>query len=140
MKFYRYEIVEYAVMGEDGEYVDSHLPNPKVEVKEYNLLKETPKGYWVGYGDFGYNKYSWKKWVSKTSKKRFAYPTKEEALVNFTKRTEKRLKILDRQLQVCQISLNIVKNIDFLIEEPLKFKKTTWGDGPTMVNYGEEFD
>jgi hypothetical protein len=140
MKFYRYEIVEYAVSDSEGEYVNPTVPNPKVEVREYDLLKETPKGYWVGYGDLGYNKYNWKKWVSKTSKKRFAYPTKEEALVNFTKRTEKRLRILDWQLQVCKISLNIVKNTDFLNEKPLKFKKTTWGDGPTMVNYGEEFD
>ena len=111
MNFYRYEIIEYAVTGADGEYVDSHFPNPKVEVREYELLRETPKGYWVGYGSFGYSQYSWKKWVSKTTKKRFAYPTKEEAMVNFIKRTEKRAKILERQLQVCNISLNLVKNL-----------------------------
>jgi hypothetical protein len=111
MKFYRYEVVEYAVMDSEGEYVDSHFPNPKLEIREYNLLRETLKGYWVGYGNLGYDRYSWKKWVSKTSKKRFAYPTKEEALVNFIKRTEKRLKILDWQLQVCKISLNLAKNL-----------------------------
>jgi hypothetical protein len=99
-------------MDSEGEYVDSHFPNPKLEVREYNLLRETPKGYWIGYGNFGYNKYEWKKWVSKTSKKRFAYPTKEEALVNFIKRTEKRLKILDWQLQVCKISLNLAQNLN----------------------------
>jgi hypothetical protein len=112
MNFYRYEIVEYAVMGDDGEYVDSHLPNPKVEIREYDLLKETLKGYWVGYlNPFGVSLGDWQKWVSKTSKKRFAYPTKEEAMVNFIKRTEKRVNILDRQLQVCKISLNLAKNI-----------------------------
>jgi hypothetical protein len=112
MNFYRYEVVEYAVMDSEGEYVDSHFPNPKLEIREYNLLRETPKGYWIGYGSLGYNKYEWKKWVSKTSKKRFAYPTKEEALVNFIKRTEKRLKILDWQLQVCKISLNLAQNLN----------------------------
>jgi hypothetical protein len=111
MKFYRYEAVQYATMGDDGEYTSSSLPNPKLEVREYDLLKETPKGYWIGYGSLGYNRYNWKKWVSKTSKKRFAYPTKEEALTNFIKRTEKRIGILDNQLMACKISLNLAKNL-----------------------------
>jgi hypothetical protein len=110
MKFYRYEIVEYAVMGDDGEYVDSHFPNPCVELREYDLIGETPKGYWVGYS-MGHGNYIWKKWVSKTSKKRFAYPTTEEAMTNFILRTEKRINILDWQLQVCKISINLAKNI-----------------------------
>src|ERR1035437_1939838 len=48
MKFYRYETVQYAVIGDDGEYTDSHLPNPKLELRTYDLLRETPKGYWIG--------------------------------------------------------------------------------------------
>ena len=109
MKFYRYEAVQYAVIGDDGEYTDSHLPNPKLELRTYDLFKETPKGYWIGYGSLGYSRYSWKKWVSKTTKKRFAYPTKEEALINFIKRTERRIGILDSQLTACKISLNLAK-------------------------------
>ena len=61
MKFYRYEIVVYAVMGDDGDYTDSHLPNPKLELRTYDLFKETPKGYWIGYGSLGEYKYNWKK-------------------------------------------------------------------------------
>ena len=109
MKFYRYEAVQYAVIGDDGEYTDSHLPNPKLELRTYDLLRETSKGYWIGYGSLGQHKYNWQKWVSKTSKKRFAYPTEKEALTNFIKRTEKRLKILDSQLMACKISLNLAK-------------------------------
>jgi hypothetical protein len=110
MKFYRYEAVQYAVIdGYTGEYTDSHFPNPKLEIREYDLLKETSKGYWIGYGSLGYNRYNWKKWVSKTSKKRFAYPTEKEALINFIKRTEKRIEILDSQLIACRISLNLAK-------------------------------
>jgi hypothetical protein len=113
MKYYRYEIVEYAVTDIDGEYISSPYPNPKLEVKEYETIKETPKGYWISYHpykDLSNWKYYWKKWVSKTSKKKFAYPTKEDALVNFIKRTERRIEILDRQLQTCKISLNLAKN------------------------------
>ena len=73
------------------------------------MFKETPKGYWIGYGSLGQHKYNWQKWVSKTSKKRFAYPTEKEALTNFIKRTEKRLKILKRQTWTCKISLNLAK-------------------------------
>lgn len=109
MKFYRYEAVQYAVIGDDGEYTSSSIPNPKLELREYDLLKETPKGYWIGYGSLSYSKYNWKKWVSKTSKKKFAYLTAEEALINFIKRTERRIGILDNQLLACKISLSIAK-------------------------------
>jgi hypothetical protein len=109
MKFYRYEIVEYATMDSEGEYMTPSVPNPKLELRTYNLFKETPKGYWIGYGSLGEHKYSWKKWVSKTTKKRFAYPTEKEAIINFIKRTERRVEILDRQVWTCNISLNLAK-------------------------------
>jgi hypothetical protein len=112
MKFYRYEIVEYAVIGDDGEYADAKFPNPKLELREFNLQKETPKGYWIGYGFIHpHSLRGQARWVSKTCRKRYAYPTKEEALLNFVKRTEKRMRILDWQSQVCRISLIIAKNI-----------------------------
>jgi hypothetical protein len=44
-------------------------------------------------------------WVSKTAKKRYAYPTKDEALTNFIKRNERRVKILSRQVTVCKMSI-----------------------------------
>jgi hypothetical protein len=106
MKFYRYEMVQYAEKDYDGEYISPIFPNPKLELREYDLFKETPKGYWIGYDKF----YKWKKWIPKISRKRFAYPTKEEALNNFIKRTEKRIKILKWQLDSCEIGLNLAKN------------------------------
>lgn len=48
MKFYRYEAVQYATIDHDGEYVSSPFPNPKLELRTYDLIKETPKGYWIG--------------------------------------------------------------------------------------------
>jgi len=111
MKFYRYETIQYASLGMDGEYVSSPIPNPTLQLIEYDMLKETPKGYWIGFGGFGYDKYNWKKWVSKTSVKRYAYPTKEEALQNFIKRTERRIKIMKYQLLSCEIGLGKAKNI-----------------------------
>ncbi len=90
MKFYRYEAVSYS-----GQF----LPKIRIELRELNLHKETPKGYWIGYGfvEEGFLR-SHSKWVSKTGLKRYAYPTKEEAMTNYLKRTEKRIAILKRQL------------------------------------------
>lgn len=107
MKFYRYEIVQYATHDFDGELISPKFPNPKLEINEYNLIKETEKGYWIGSGCL--NSTLWKKWILKQSKKRFAYPTKEEALINFIKRTEKRIDILENQILFCKLGLNLAK-------------------------------
>ena len=109
MKFYRYEVVQYASMGIDGEYERSRFPNPVLQLREYDLLKETPKGYWIGYGIF--DKFSWKKWIPKESRKRFAYPTKEEAIMNYIIRTKKRTGILQYQIDSCKISLNLAEEV-----------------------------
>ena len=110
-QFYRYEAVQYAEHDMDGEYVQSAFPNPKVELREYNLFKETEKGYWIGYGKpGGFN--GPQKWVSKTSKKRFAYPTKKEALTNFIKRNERRVRILKYQLDSCETAIFRAKEIN----------------------------
>lgn len=66
---------------------------------EYCVLRETEKGYWIstGYMTLGEQldllKYKGpEKWVSKTGKKRFAYPTKEEAMVNYIARKKSQIK------------------------------------------------
>lgn len=112
-KFYRYETVQYASLGMDGDFEIPKIPNPKVELRTYNLLKETPKGYWIGYESLEIGSLRSKGiWVSKTSRKRFAYPTKKEALDNFIKRNEKRIEILKRQIFSCQIAVMSAKEIN----------------------------
>jgi len=107
MKFYRYQGVQYATLSYDGDFVSSSIPNPKLELYEYDLFKETLKGYWIGYGSIvPGNLRSEAIWVSKTAKKRFAYPSKQEALIGFIKRTERRVKILKNQLTSCNMLLS----------------------------------
>lgn len=115
MIFYRYETIQFASTDGESEYYKSQLPNPKLVVRKYDLLKETPKGYWIGFGlpdifpiDLSN---TWKKWVSKTSRKKYAYPTEQEALINFIKRSEIRAKILRHQLHSCEIGINLAKNL-----------------------------
>ena len=107
MEFYRYEAHEYANLDMDGEYMKPDFPNPRLTLYTYNLHKETPKGYWIGYG---HRLQDHSRWVSKTAKKRYAYPTKEEAMTNFIKRTEMRIKILNWQVRVCEIALGFAKH------------------------------
>jgi hypothetical protein len=112
MTFYRYEYREYATVDQFGDFVSPVFPDPKIILEEYDLIKETPKGYWIGQFFLPFQgEPFFKKWVSKTATKRFAYPTKEEALTNLIKRTEKRLKILTRQADVCQVILTKAKTI-----------------------------
>jgi len=104
MKFYRYESRTYASIDEFGDFVSPSIPDVRVILQTYDLIRETPKGYWIGWlwgnGSIGY-----KRWVSKTSRKRYAYPTKEEAMNNFVKRTERRIKILKNQTRQAEFGL-----------------------------------
>lgn len=110
MIFYRYEAVQYANIDHDGEYVRPYYPNPTIELRKYNLHKETLKGYWIGYGHpDGFHGDS--RWVSKTARKRYAYPTKEEAMLNYIKRTKRRIEILRAQLKISEIALNKAKGM-----------------------------
>jgi hypothetical protein len=110
--FYRYEAVEYASLASDGDYTTNSFPNPQLELRVYNLHKETPKGYWIGYGNYKPEMLRGNsRWVSKTAKKRHAYPTKEEAKTNFIKRSERRIKILKAQLFSTQMALSKAINV-----------------------------
>ena len=91
-KFYRYE----------RDKLSSEFD--KLKLIEFSLVKETQKGNWIcqgrSYGLKGENT-----WVSNTSKKRYAYPTKNEALNNYILRTERRVKYLESDLSTTKYLL-----------------------------------
>ena len=101
MKLYRYSVTS-----------SRHGAIPHVELQSYDVKKETNKGYWISlyWG-------SDKKWVSKDGLRRFAFPTKYQAMQNFIKRTEKRVKYLEIDLQACQVGLQSAKRIQEDISE-----------------------
>lgn len=101
MEFYRYVSVTYTLSG--------------IILEKYKMIKETPCGWWIvnEYG-FKYNRdFTDKKWVSKTARKRFAYPTKEEALFNFEKRKDCQIKILKARLNKAETDR---RRVDYLRE------------------------
>ncbi|NQU13347.1 MAG: hypothetical protein HQ561_04325 [Desulfobacteraceae bacterium] len=105
MKFYRYYSVYY-----DG--------GPKVHMEKLHMLKETPKGWWIvpkGWGLYGKHEIcmvgGWERWVSKTAVKRYAYPTKEQALSSFVCRKNRQIKILTARLSGAKHELRIAENM-----------------------------
>lgn len=98
MKFYRYDI-------------DYFKDTPQVQLLEYVLESETPKGYWIRPLLGGMYFSTWRKWISKTSRKRFAYPTKEEALNSFIIRKEKQVRYCKNDLYYAEETLKIAKKL-----------------------------
>jgi len=85
MRLYRYDNVGWDVI-----------------LNEYEVVKETPCGYWFE----KYRQENWivmfqdrRRWTSKTAMRRLAYPTKEEAMVSFKARKRSQIKILRGQLE-----------------------------------------
>lgn len=97
MKFYRYGIGSLAV---------NYPHRITIDLQEFELGEETPKGYWIKMP--GLTMEFWRKWIPKTSRKRFAYPTKDEAMRNFRLRTKSRVKHLKNQLYACERALEQV--------------------------------
>ena len=100
MKFYRYDMITTTSMsnGYDDGYYGNNLSlqlrsigHTDLYFDTYVLHKETPKGYWIKLGgDPNHPSLSGKPlWISKTSVKRYAYPTKKEALFAFIKRKKR---------------------------------------------------
>ncbi|NTU49360.1 MAG: hypothetical protein HGA87_00435 [Desulfobulbaceae bacterium] len=90
--FYRYE--------EDAEDVD-HV---RLLLSRFSLVKETPCGYWV---DPMVGSYARKKvrWVSKTARKRYAYPTKAEALDALIARKRRQKAIIYWQNEIADATI-----------------------------------
>lgn len=102
------EITDKVLYRYEGEMEDHFrsIVTYKIVLRTLQIVSETPKGYWIR------DRVYWKRWVSKTAGKRYAYPTKKEALFNFTKRKEKHLKILESQLQMVKQLINQIKDVN----------------------------
>ena len=74
-----------------------HADRVHIYEHSYRVLKETPCGYWIDIFK--------KKWVSKVAKKRYAYPTRFEAMTNFKARKKRQIQILSAQLDNAKAAL-----------------------------------
>lgn len=86
-----------------------------IELSVYVLLRETKCGYWITNKCFSlYDelmKEQYKRWISKQSVKRFAYPTKEEAFDNFKKRKERQIFLSKLNITKATEALSKAENV-----------------------------
>jgi len=96
-------------------YEDDQSRQRNIDLITMYLDKETPCGYWIT-KDHPDNEYQFlhrgekRRWVSKTTRKRFAYPTKEQAMYNYIKRKERHALILSARLDEVKIRLTRAYN------------------------------
>jgi hypothetical protein len=92
---YRYTDHPY---GELDEFETVTCVRVDIRLQTYTVISETPCGYHV-------ERYGERKWVSKTSKKRLAHPTRDEAWTSFKARKTRQVAILKIQLELAQRAL-----------------------------------
>ncbi len=103
--YYRYDSRFYVTLCSDEDISVSDFLGSSCEVgcEEYEVFKRTAKGVWIR------DKYGcgYKKFVLNQARKRFAYPTKKQALESFIKRKKSQLKHLERGLRDTNYALQV---------------------------------
>lgn len=103
----------------EPEYYDGYYPTRYLICKVYVVIKETPKGAWIKKISWRDNPMSRKHFILTSSTKKFAYPTKEDAVNSFIKRKERQIKILSSQLADAENQLELIhdpSNIIYLTQ------------------------
>lgn len=77
----------------------------KLYLETYEVVRETPKGYWFKI-DGRHNR-----WTSNESLRRYAYPTKKQALTSFIARQCKSININQRNIRASKAALEEAANI-----------------------------
>lgn len=97
--WYRYEDRRYGSFDEFGSRTYVYV---RVEERTYEVAKVTPKGVWL---DFGWQR----RFVRHDARKKFAAPTREEAMASFLARKERHARILRAQLEQVEDALAIAR-------------------------------
>ena len=75
---------------------DYYVTAPRVMIRAYLVLKRTPKGAWIKVGGWPFE--DEKRFVLLTARKRFACPTKAEALESLVARKQAHLRHAQRRV------------------------------------------
>jgi hypothetical protein len=73
----------------------------QVVERKFKVVRTTECGYWV-------DEHGKERWVPKATKKRFAYPTQQEAMTNFKARKRRQLEILEAEAHQVRVALHWV--------------------------------
>lgn len=95
--WYRYDDMRWSVtLDAEMEHYGTRL---EVIETAYPVVKKTPKGAWLELGVFGETD---KRWVGLGTGKRFAHPTRKEALEGYIHRKNRQIKIYEARLRDAQ--------------------------------------
>ena len=87
------------------------FPNGDVKCYKFDVVKETPCGYWIDNhkedGKLTELRLHKKKWVSKTSGKKWAHTTKEAALNAYIRRKSQQVYVIKQQLSEAKLALKL---------------------------------
>ena len=124
MSKFWYRYVDWPTAAPLDEWGDPiHSGGVHVHCKQYPVLKETPQGVWLQLSALYVNDELKKdrRWVKRDARKRFACPTKEEALESFRARKRKQASIYraranyaDRALAKAEREFGNKKHADFM--------------------------
>lgn len=100
---YRYNAVRHSVTI-NAEMEMYGVSKPRLVLQDYKVVATTKKGYWITYLSGGKDK-----WVSASSWKRFAHPTKKEALESYIQRKKAYVRYASHTLSRAEEDLAIVE-------------------------------
>lgn len=112
MTFYRIEAVREYHGDEDYSWHTDRL----VEIT-FDLEKETPAGYWITSSNPLVTGGKLRKWVSKTSNKRYAYPTKKQAMQALIAIKKRAVAFANGRLQKQEALLRLAQNSLTILEQ-----------------------
>jgi hypothetical protein len=120
--WYRYEEQRYAPSLDE---YDRPMGRGTIQLhlREYAVIKTTPKGVWLESQQYRFTRgvISDRRFVLREARKRFACPTKEEALVSFLARKNRQLRILKSQIRDVEDAILLAKgesNSEYWIGPP----------------------
>ena len=90
----------------DYDFLD-FVSGRKISLIEFITKRETKHGYWICRKGWSNYKDA-ERFVLKNSKKRYAYPTKEEAFNNFKLRTESSLRFAKSNVESAEVFIKLI--------------------------------
>lgn len=117
--WYRYceTVYSHIIYDDEGCYLfgKNSIGNVKIELEKFKVVKLTPRGLWLSRMYINWKgeeeTLTDKKFILLDSRKKFAHPTKEEALESFIQRKASQVKIVKRQLDVAKRALDLGKEL-----------------------------
>lgn len=105
VRFFRYESMQWAPPVDERGNPDGA---GSIEVIEhvFRVTRKTPKGVWIENLESDF--FHFRRFVRNEGKKRFAYPTREEAREGFRRRKARQISILKKQLQAAEVARELI--------------------------------